>query len=410
MAALPPFRVERLAWEDEALGAIPLPKASLDLTRSYGSGLARRQSDPPGHVWAVGDRGPNLKIDTLIERYGADHLASLQDLSGAKVMPRPDVGPQLALLKVGEGRVDLVETFPLTDRDGCPLSGLPLPGSEHSTHEPAFTLEGERMASDATGLDTEGVVALEDGSFIFSDEFGPSLVRADSRGRVVARYVPAGVEVPGARCPVHQSLPAVASRRQLNRGFEAIAISPDQRSLLLAFQSPLAHPDEATHKRARHVRIWRLDPATMRVQAQYLYPFDPPDTFLQDNEEEKIEWGDLKISELICLPGGAALVLERASKTTKIYRIRPGAALPPKHLEVATRPTLEQSSADGDTLDALEKELLFTTDEARQVSPDLEGMVVLSSRELLLVNDSDFGVEGATTSFWMVTFAEPVLG
>jgi hypothetical protein len=36
-------------------------------------------------------------------------------------------------------------------------------------------------------------------------------------------------------------------------------------------------------------------------------------------------------------------------------------------------------------------------------------MTILSPTELLLVNDNDFGVEGAETSFWKIRFEEPVL-
>ena len=34
----------------------------------------------------------------------------------------------------------------------------------------------------------------------------------------------------------------------------------------------------------------------------------------------------------------------------------------------------------------------------------------LSPHDLLLVNDNDFGTEGAETEFWLVTFEEAVLG
>ena len=36
-------------------------------------------------------------------------------------------------------------------------------------------------------------------------------------------------------------------------------------------------------------------------------------------------------------------------------------------------------------------------------------MAILSSSRLLLVNDNDFGTEGAETSFWRIDFAAPVL-
>ena len=234
-------------------------------------------------------------------------------------------------------------------------------------------------------------------------------MRLDGVGRVLGRFVPTGADLPGARYPVHATLPAIAARRQLNRGFEAIAVSPDQSRLFVAFQSPLAHPDEAVHERARHVRLWRIALATMKVEAQYLYPLDAPETFARDCAKQPIEWKDLKISELICLADGSLLALERASETTKIYRFSPDddLVLPPEHLDVETRPTLEELSAAGETLPGVGKKLLLSTDQAPEVSADLEGMAVLSPTELLLVNDSDFGVEGAGTVFWKVTFAEP---
>jgi hypothetical protein len=40
--------------------------------------------------------------------------------------------------------------------------------------------------------------------------------------------------------------------------------------------------------------------------------------------------------------------------------------------------------------------------------PDLEGMALLSDRELLLVNDNDFGIEGVATAFFRVTFDRPL--
>ncbi len=362
---------------------------------------------------AIGDRGPNIKVKTAVRLYGLDRLERLTGEAGAKIMPRLDLGPAIAELRVAEGRIELVRSLRIGDSHGRPVSGLPVPGGPHTRCEPAFDLAGEPLEPDPSGLDTEGLAALEDGGFWASDEFGPSLVRLDNEGRVLKRLVPEGTGLDGADYPVEACLPAIAARRQINRGFEAIALSADGRWLFVAFQSPLAHPDEAAHERGRHVRLWRLDSATGAVAAQYLYPLDPPEAFRRDRKRGPLERSDLKISELCPVGRESLLVLERGSESTKIYRVTPddSSTLPSEHLDAATRPTVEELSArdGGPGLPVLAKRLLFDTDEAPEVGSDLEGMAILSPRELLLVNDNDFGVEGAETGFWRVRFDDDLL-
>jgi hypothetical protein len=259
-------------------------------------------------------------------------------------------------------------------------------------------------------MDTEGLVALADGFWV-GDEYGPSLVRLDEAGRVLRRLVPEGEDLGGAAYPVEPCLPAIAARRQLNRGFEALTLAPGGRHLFLAFQSPLAHPDEAAHEQARHVRLWRLDAETGAVEAEWLYPLDAPETFRRDVAKGEFGRSDIKVSEICGVSEDALLVLERGSETTRVYRVEPlpALALPREHLDVAARPTLEERSARGEALPALAKQLLFDSDETPEVAADLEGIAILSPTELLLVSDNDFGVEGAETSFWRVRFEEPVL-
>ena len=405
------WRVERLEWSDAILGEIALPGGTMVLRSGFGSGLTRRRSDPPGLVWAVSDRGPNIKVRTAVRLYGLSELAPLARLPGAKLMPRPDIGPRIAQLRLAGSRVELVQTLPLSAPDGSAVSGLPLPDGDHLLSEPVFSLDGTAIAADDGGLDTEGIAALSDGGFWVSEEFGPSLVRLDEHGTVLVRLVPETLRV-DAPYPVDPSLPAIAAKRQLNRGFEALALSGDEKWLFLAFQSSLAHPDEAAHAAARHVRLWRLDAATGTLAAQYLYPLDPPASFRRDFEAGDFGRSDIKVSELIWLGNHALLALERGSSTTKLYRVALGGApeLPAEHLDPETRPTVEElSGRDGDfPLPVLAKTLLFTSDDVPDLPPDMEGMVLLSSRELLLVNDNDFGVEGVETSFWRLTFDEPL--
>ena len=408
----PAFTLKRLAWTDEILGTIQFPAGLMILRASFGSGLSRRPDDPPDIVWGVGDRGPNIKVKTLVEHYGADHFRPYLGRKGAKVMPSPAIGPSIARLRIGEDRVELLETIRLCDREGVPVSGLPIPGGEQARREPAFDLDGRELAPDPAGFDTEGIAATRDGGFWIGDEFGPSLVRVDAAGTVSARFVPAGLELAAEGFETPAALPAIAARRHLNRGFEALALSGDEEWLFLAFQSPLAHPDVAAHRGARHVRIWRLDAATLEVAAQYLYPLDPPELFLRDLEAGPLDPCDIKVSEIAWIGEDVLLVLERASLSTRIHRVDldAGRVLPPEHLDLATRPSIEEHSPPGVPAEwELGKRLLFDSDQAREIPADLEGMVVLSPTELLLVNDNDFGVEGAETQFWKVIFSQPIL-
>ena len=397
------IRATRLDYADEVLGAIDLPGGPLRVTRGLGSGLSRRVGDSPGMVWAVGDRGPNLKVPFAVARYGLDHLGRHADAAGAKVMPFPEIGPAISGLRVEDGRVVCMRTIRLRDRSGRALSGLPVPGR---FSEPALDLDGNPLAPDPNGADTEGIAAAADGSFWVADEYGPSLFHVAADGTVLVRWVPVGcgAAFAGADYPVVEALPAIAAHRQLNRGFEALALSADGRRLYLAFQSPLAHPDERAHRRARHVRLWEIDTMGGAVTAQYLYRLDKPGSFRRDAAIGDVDRSDLKLCDITVLGPDRLLVLERGSATTKLYAVTLDGSrvLDPRHLDRATRPTIEEESAADAALPELAKTLVFSTDDHPEIDADLEGVTMLSPDVLLLVNDNDFGVDGVPTRFWRI--------
>lgn len=328
------------------------------LTLSVGSGLSRRPSDPPGRVWGLGDRGPNFKIKVAIERFGLDHLAPLKDLPGAKVLPLADFQPALAELQAGEDRVELVRVLPLRTPDG-PLSGRALPGGGDADMEPTFDLAGRRLAPDPNGVDPEGVAALADGGFWICEEYGPSLLRVDAEGVVRWRFTPPD-----------------AGRRRKNRGFEGVAASPDERWIYVLFQSGLEGDDPMA------TRIWKLDARDGAMAGDFAYPFDPPESF---DEEEPVQPDDLKACELVCVGPDRLLVLERVTCSARIYRVDLGAT-------------------------PLAKTCVFSTADHPQVAPDLEGVALMSDRELLIATDNDFGVEGAETRFYRLRYDAPLAG
>jgi hypothetical protein len=402
-------RVTRLDYTDEVLATLACPCRALRLTRGLGSGLTR---DREGRLFALGDRGPNLKVKLAVERYGLERLATQTD-KAAKVMPALEIGPAIAELQLSGEKITILRLLPLTREDGTPLSGLPTPGSENSRREPALDIHGRPLSPDPAGADSEGIAVAPDGSFWVGDEYGPSLLQVAPSGRVLKRWVPKGEAhtVEGASFAVADVLPAIAAKRHVNRGFEALCLSPDAARLTLAFQSPLAHPDEAAHAEGRHVRLMALDTATGVLLGQWAYPLEEPAQFRRDMAKGSVERSDLKVSELTTLDEQRLLVLERGSESTKIFvvALAEETALPAEHAAVETRPTLEQLSASGEwNLPILAKRLVFDSDLHPEVSADLEGMTLLDDRTLLLVNDNDFGIEDAVTAFWRVEFDRPL--
>lgn len=367
-----PRRVVELKWRDPPLETIDTPKDKLRLTLSVGSGLARRPGDVAGRVWGLGDRGPNLKIKDAIKLYGLDVLKPLKDRKGAKMLPLPRFQPMLAELQVGDDRVELIRTLPLRTLAG-PLSGRPLPGGDNADMEPAFDIEGRPLAPDPAGCDPEGVACLADGGFWVSEEYGPSVMRVGADGVVQSRWVPEGLDLAGAQA----RLPAKALRRQLNRGFEGLAISADERWLYVVFQSALDGPAQST-------LIWKLDAADGGLAGEYVYPFDAPATFPHDLADGEANLDGLKIGELVWLDGDRLLVLERITRDARLYIVdlaRPG---------------------------PLNKSLAFTTDDYPDVAQDLEGVILLDDRTILLATDNDFAVAGAETRFYRLDFDQPL--
>ncbi len=86
------------------------------------------------------------------------------------------------------------------------------------------------------------------------------------------------------------------------------------------------------------------------------------------------------------------------------------AVLADEHLNVASRPTLEElSAADDPVSPALFKMLGSPATTFPNLAHNLEGMALFSSTELRLVSDNDCGMPGATTQFWRVRLITPLV-
>ncbi len=195
----------------------------------------------------------------------------------AKIMPRPDIGPALAELRLTGDRVELVRTIPIRGASGRAISGLPGPGSAHAVTEPALDLAGDLLPPDPSGAEQRVSSRWPRAGSSSATNMAP---RCSASTRP-ARCWSVGYR-PGARgispAPIIPCVPCFRDCRHPppRSRVRGLGVSPGGKQFHLVFQSPLAHPDESAHRSARHVRILTLDADTGVLQAQYLYPFDPP--------------------------------------------------------------------------------------------------------------------------------------
>jgi len=363
-------RATRVAWQDVPLEAAPL---GLPLTLGIGSGMSRRPAAAPGRVFAVTDRGPNLFISQVLEM-GLRQFEPLRSLAGAKVMPAPEMGPEIAELEITGGAMRLVRRIPLQTQSGRRLMGS---APEGLAMEPLFGLDGAPLAPVPLGVDTEAIAALPDGGFFVAEEYVPSLLKVSADGVVSERWIPPGMEacIAHPEIAVRSVLPEGMGRRRPNRGLEALCVSPDGRHLYLGLQSAAEGDDPS------YAPVWKLDANTGHRLGEYRYAFDPPQAFRRDAERRAVTGADLKICEFAWLGEDRLLVLERIAHTTKLY------------------------AAD---LASGRKQLVMSSDTLREIGPDMEAMTLLSDREILLASDNDFSVEGALTEAWLVTLDEAI--
>jgi hypothetical protein len=199
----------------------------------------RGPKDPRDEFWVVTDRGPNGQIRV--------------DGSNRRTFWVPEFNPAILRVKIQGHTIQILETIPIVGQSGKPVTGLPnLKGFDETPYN--YTAK-ELLPFNVNGLDTEGIVRTSAGDFWICEEYSPSLVHVDRTGKVLKRYVPEGLDLQGSDYPVVKPLPAIYGKRKINRGFEGIALSTDEKTLYILLQSPLLNPDRKTGDLSRNTRV-----------------------------------------------------------------------------------------------------------------------------------------------------------
>jgi predicted extracellular nuclease len=363
---------------------------------AFGSAIAPVPGSPD-EIYGLTDRGPNV-----------------DGPGGTKVEPLPAFTPAIGKFKLTGSQAVLEQVIPLLAPDGTPYSGRV--NTQANTGEVITDLNGNILPADPNGYDSEGLVALADGTFWVSDEYGPFITHFDATGRQIARL-----------SPFDDSLPPELAARLANRGMEGLAITPDGTMLVGMMQSALQQTDllgfDAKKLTPLRIVTYRLADGAVH---EYLYLLDDPvstktavseiaavsnTTFVVDERDGNFPPNSIKKLYTIDLTGATDIGPSGSVPGTSYDATNGGRLIGGKSIELflENKNTLDSLTAlNGVGITPVSKTLsldfigLITSIDAqgRFFGHDkVEGLIALNGGATLVVsNDSDFGIDGLSNS------------
>lgn len=367
---------------------LPLPAGARDESLALGFRMggisdlvAITGADGQQELWGVTDRGPN----GLVPKPGGDAAEMLRTLPVSEFVPllvRLERNPPRP--GAVDGSLRIVETRPISTSAGTATSGRPAVGPPRGKPmvDPATA---RTLPVDPDGIDSEGLAPAPGGGFWLAEEYAPSLLRLDDTGRATMRLVPTGEAIEGCGCEVRATLPECCARRQDNRGFEALATSPDGTRLFAMLQSPPAATADAAPEERILVPLLVLDAADGTTLSVVHYRLGAPHEPVGD-----VVAADGKISAIAADDDGTLLVLEQSFTASRIYAITPDDAdggVVHKTLVADLAPLAARFAAD----------ITPGSGEAPSKLSDLkfEGLALLAPDTVAIVNDNDFDMDAA---------------
>ncbi|WP_440053076.1 esterase-like activity of phytase family protein [Pseudoalteromonas sp. T1lg65] len=364
----------------------------------YGSDMVAHPTNPT-QFYALTDRGPNANYTG---QYGK-----------GKTFPTPEYTPRIGLFELKHnGQVVKVKDILLKRPDGTLITGLPNSADLGGTGETPYDTKGDPILQDSNspyneqtnpikldnfGLDGEGLVALSDGTFWISDEYGPHIVHFDAQGKEIDR-----INAFANDERVSIQLPAEFANRRANRGMEGLAITPDETTLVGVMQSTMHNPNGAV-KNSDLVRIITIN-LESRKASQFLY---------RQEKKQNSNSGIVALSdqEFLVIERDGTFFSQNPNAMKRIYKIKLDSATDLETVEQTSElvqnpelgltisgQTIEQVSIDGgwEKLEVygivpVQKQLVIDLVEQVNYPHDkLEGMWLIDKTRLAVLNDDDF--------------------
>jgi Esterase-like activity of phytase len=376
------------------------------LLGSVGSDLWRGPKDPRDEFWMVTDRGPNGQIKT--------------EGTNRRTFLVPEFNPMILRVKTQGKEIRILEALPIVGQSGKPVTGLPnLQGRDETPYN--YSAQ-ELLNFNPNGLDTEGLVRMTTGDFWIAEEYGPSLIHVDRTGKVLKRYIPEGLKLEDTDYPVANALPAIYGKRKINRGFEGLALSSDEKTLYVVLQSPLLNPDRKTGNVSRNTRVLVFDIATEKVTAEYVYRLDVSSEF---DPNAKNNPDEMKLSGVVFLNPTTLLMLERTDLVAKLYSVNLKKAtniLNTQWDDAKTAPALEALHDPASAqVRVVPKSLVLDLSSLYGMAEKIEGITVLDRHTIAVASDNDFDCEdgrydaegnhigkGKKTQILVISLAKPL--
>ncbi len=340
------------------------------LPTGFGSALTLKSVNPDGSVefYGITDRGANGD-------------SPKRELNGkiydSKFFLVPDFQPQIGLIKLQNGKVQVIKVTGLKNADGSKITGLPMtPGRTGATGEIPLGEKGNVLPYDDNGLDTEGI-ALDhkNNTFWISDEYGPFVMEFSHDGTLMKKYGPG------------TGLPDIFKYRTPNRGFEGLCLTPNGH-ILIEEQSilPLKHDSLSAKKTASFTRLILFNPDTVTSKT-YAYPIN---TYYKKP-------GDAKIGDVAAINDHEFLIIEQGKDKNKtehnfIYKIDISGA---DDISGRKIDGLEPEFYDhAGNIQMVKKELLLDLRQYGWTAEKAEGITILPDKKTIaVINDNDFGVK-----------------
>ena len=393
-----------VAVEDIPLGEVTFPN-NRTLKFDYGIGSGAYYKD--GVLYSITDRGPNIEVGDSEDIIGIDAEKDYGCDEDGKIFPMPNYAP--TIFEIDPNTYQIISNITIKDKNGNPITGLvnPIPSTEY-----AYDSNFNELNPDPNGIDSEGIVKLDDGTYWISEEYGPSLLHVAADGKVIERIVPEGLGqyYVNATYNITEGLPLIVSKRHLNRGIEALALSPNEDYLYFALQSPIDNPDDDNYKSSTIIRLFKMDLSNNSIVGEYIYTLDTPETFLLDDTTKQKK---VKLSEMTCAGEDKLIILERVSETTKLYYVKLNSTniLNTKWDNLSTQPCVDEMDKIellDNNITPLEKISVFDNGQNNLTLPEKIEGIGLNGNIVYMLNDNDFGIEGDKSTISKTTISIPV--